>query len=152
VPFVEGDDEGKLTSYLVREISRSGGGKYVTTQGELTLKVTLLSLKNRTIGYRYDQKTCDSLAKTVIPTEIRKTVSATVSLLRQDQMILGPVVIEASYDYDFDYCQVKNEVNVFSLGQLVDIDTAGQSALDPLYKRLAEKITTFILTLSSNVS
>ncbi len=147
VPFVQGDDDGRLTSYLVRELSRSGGVRVVTTHGELTLQVKLLNLKNRTIGYRYDQKSCDCLAKSVIPTEVRKILEAEVIVVRGDTILAGPTLIEASYDYDFDYCQVKQEVNVFSLGQLVDIETAADSALDPLYRRLAEKVTTYVVTL-----
>lgn len=115
VPFAGGDDEGLLTSHLVREITRSGAFSVVACQGELTLQVDLLQEKNRNIGYRYDQKSCDCLAKTIIPTEVRKSLLAEVVLLSGGKPLYGPVLIEASLDYDFDYCKVRNEVNVLSL-------------------------------------
>lgn len=152
VPFAGGDDEGKLTSHLVRELTRSGAFSVVDCGGELTLQVNILQLKNRNIGYRYDQKSCDCFAKTIIPTERRKILLAEVAVLSSGKPLYGPVLIEASLDYDFDYCQVKDEVNVLSMGQLVDIETAADSAENPLYKRLSEKVVDYLINVAEEVA
>jgi len=146
VPYVEGDREGILTHYLVKEITRSSLFKYSNTPNQLELKVKLLDLRDENIGFRYDRKKWGKLTRSLIPTETRLEASAEVTFIKMNtgEILYGPTVISAEVDFDHDYYSSRNGVNTFSLGQLCDIDSAMEAAQTPLYRLLAERIVDYI--------
>ena len=87
--------------------------------------------------------------------ENRRTLTAQVSLVDTitEEVIVGPVNVKASTDYDyidvnslktvsFINEQGKREKTItFSLGQLDSIEGAQDAALTPIYRQLAQKIT-----------
>ena len=146
VPYVEGDQEGGLTSALIKEIVRSGVFVYQYCGGGLILHVKQIDLDEDNIGFRYDRKKRGTLTKDVIPTETRITIFVEVSVTEAAscKTILGPVRLSASVDYDHDYYSSRDGVNIFSLGQLSDLDAAYDAVKVPLNRAIAEKIVDYI--------
>lgn len=146
VPFVEGDQEGALTAAIIKEIVRSGDFDYRYHGGNLTLKAKLIDIDEDNIGFRYDRKKRGELTKDVIPTEARVTMVVELSVVEAAscRMILGPVLLSASVDYDHDYYSSRDGVNIFSLGQLTDLDAAYDAVQTPLNRAMAEKIADYL--------
>ncbi len=146
VPYVIGDVDGSLTATLIKEIEQYGGPSYVDGSGQLRLLVKVLDFRDQNIGFRYDRKRRGQLQHTIIPTETRIKVIAEVTLInsRTCNKVLGPLILSASVDFDHDYYSSRNGVNIFSLGQLDDIDAARDAVKVPLYKALAKKIVEYI--------
>lgn len=147
IPYAGGDEDGHLTSTLIKKINESGAFVYCRNGGELVLTVNLLKVRDKNIGFRYDRKKDGQRAKTIIPTETRRTVTAEVAIVEacSSQTVLGPVVLSAFVDFDHDYYTSRDAINIFSLGQLVDIDSAYDAAKTPLYDKLAEKVTDYVI-------
>jgi hypothetical protein len=146
IPYAEGDIDGGLTSEVVKLMSSSGALQYVSCGGDLSLRIRVLDLRDENIGFRYDRKKKGSLKKTIIPTETRMIANVEVTLIdtHQNQVIRGPTRIKASLDFDHDYYSSRNAINIFSLGQLSDIDAAQDAAIHPLNRILAEKIVDYV--------
>lgn len=145
VPYVEGDWDGQLTNAIVKQISRSGAFEYRNDSANLTLIVKIIDFSDENIGFRYDRHKDGRLRDTIIPSETRLFAVAEVSLQGPTGLcILGPSRLTAQVDFDHDYYSSRNEVNVFSLGQLSDFDAASEAAHTPLNLMLARKIVDYI--------
>jgi len=146
VPYVEGDEDGSLTAVLIREINASGLFVYQNTGGALTLKVTIVDYEDSHIGFQYDQKKDGEFKNLLIPNETRTTLLTEVILIEtaSGKIALGPARIAASVTFDHDYYATRHRINVFSLGQLTDIDTAQEAAIKPLHRHIAKKIVDYI--------
>jgi len=149
VPYVVGDQDGSLTSAIVREVVREGTFRYRSCDGALTLKVTQIDQEEENIGFRYDRKKKGALTKDTIPTETRITSIVEITLVENGSgaTLLGPVQLSASVDYDHDFYFSRNGVNIFSLGQLTDLDTAYDAVQTPLNQAIARKIVAYIANL-----
>ena len=167
IPYVEGDVSGELTAILIKQISRSGGFRYVRDNGDLILYVTLCDCSEENIGFCYDTKKnkddkhgkkderrdsgdcCKNrdFNHSVIPIESRATILAEVTVVDSSSgcNVLGPAKLLASVDFDHDYYYSPDKINEFSLGQLTDVDAARDAVQTPLYTVLAEKITEYII-------
>lgn len=147
VPFVGDDENGRFTSSLIRHISTSGRFEYRANSADLILFVCLKNLRHEHIGYRYDRDKEGKLIKSVIPTETRLIIGAQVTLVETCSgcAVRGPVLIEASVDYDHDWYTSRDEINQFSLGQVSNYDLATDTALTPLSDRLSEKIVDYLM-------
>lgn len=53
--------------------------------------------------------------------------------------------ITADAEFDHTYYTTRDRINVFSLGQLSDIDAARDAAMVPLNRALAERIVDFVM-------
>lgn len=146
IPFIEGDEDGTFTSTLIEQLVQSGHYTYVSEGGALTLKVKLIDFNDENIGFRYDRKKDGRRRKAIIPTEARLTSSAEVTLVEScsGTPLIGPVIINASIDFDHNYYLGRGEVNVFSLGQLNDYDIAYEDAYKPLGRALAQKVVDLV--------
>lgn len=146
VPYVLGDQDGSLTSAIIKEVVRLGYLKYQHTGGNLVLNVNKVELDEDNIGFRYDRRKRGNLTKDVIPTEARITIYVEVSVIEtlSCSTVLGPVLLSASVDYDHDYYFSRDGVNMFSLGQLTDLETAYEAVKVPLNKAIAVKIAEYI--------
>lgn len=146
IPYVEGDWDGQLTAALVQEISRSGTFLYRPHGGSLTLIVNNVDLSDENIGFRYDRNKRGQLESRVIPDEGRLYLSADVSVLETGSgaTVLRPVRLSANVDFDHDYYDNRNGVNVFSLGQLTDYEEAHDAAQRPLFQRFAQKVSDYL--------
>ena len=159
IPYVKGDAEGKLTSALTAALSASGAFECMQNGGSLTLMVNILSQGNDRIGYSYDRSgTKGTLDKNLLPTENRKNTVVEIKLVESasDEVILGPVTVSASIDYDYvDPSSIrdlgfnnhgKKETSLqFSLGQLDSVEGAQDDAASSLYIVLSKKIVDGIL-------
>lgn len=146
VPYVEGDRDGALTAALIRELCASNTFQYVPDHGDVTLFVKIIDLRDENIGFRYYRKQSGKLTNSVIPTETRLWARAEISLIDSysGKYILGPALIETNADFDHDYYLNLHGINVFSLGQLSDIDSAREAVWEPLNKLLSQKIVDYV--------
>lgn len=147
VPYIEGDQKGELTSDVIKKLSTAGAFRYVSHGGDLNLKIKLIEFREENVNFRYDRKKTGELKKSIIPTETRVSAIAEVSLVEAGtgQTIRGPTRIVANVEFDHTYYATRDEVNIFSLGQLNDIDAARDAALHPLNRYLAERIVDYVI-------
>jgi hypothetical protein len=146
VPYVEGDLDGSLTAAIVKEIVQDGNFEYRRIGGALVLRAEVIDFRDDNVGYRYDRKKDGERRKSIIPTETRRTsyVELTVEESGSNRIVLDPVQISGNVVFDHDYEYARDEVNVFSLGQLSDINQAIDAAQTPLNHILARKIVDYV--------
>lgn len=146
IPYVEGDIDGSLTAAIIKAFVRSGTLEYRQCGGALVLKVRIIDYDDLNIGFRYDRKKSGELRHNIIPTETRRTILVEVVVENSASgcIVLGPVRLSASVDFDHDYEYARDEVNVFSLGQLSDIDQAIDAVQTPLNQVIANKIVDYV--------
>lgn len=156
VPYVAGDNEGKLTDAIARALSKTANYRYVKEGGDWTLSVKIQGNRSDRIGYRYDRDPkSGALRDNVIGIEDRKYITAEVKVVKSStgDIILGPQKIKTSltYDYDdpnslFDLSYVDSSSGTlkpmidFSLGQLDSFAAASKEAADSIYCLLAQRI------------
>lgn len=147
VPYAEGDARGDLTTEVVRKLSSTGAFRYVNEGGDLTLKIKMIELSEENIGFRYDRKKDGRLKKSLVPTETRMSALAEVTVIESasGKIVRGPARLTAYAEFDHTYYTTRDRINVFSLGQLSDIDAARDAALIPLNRHLAERIADYIV-------
>ena len=146
MPYVEGDWNGELTNAIIGQISRSGSFEYRNDCANLILIVKVIDFSDENIGFRYDRHKDGRLRDTIIPVETRLFALVEVSVVdaASGKVVLGPSRLSANVDFDHDYYSSRNEVNVFSLGQLSDFDSANDAAHTPLNYVLSRKIVDYI--------
>ena len=153
VPYVKGDVEGQLTGAIVRQLNESGLYEYVHNEGDYELKIDLATDRNDTIGYKYNRsEKKGKIEHNLMATENRRTLTAEIQLLRGEEVVVGPVSVSTSTDYDYIDINSLKELTFttpqgkrgktirLSLGQLDSIEGAQDAALHPLYNQLAQKI------------
>lgn len=147
IPYIKGDLDGSFTNSLINEVVTRGIVEYRRDSGDLLLLVKLIELRDENIGFRYDRKKRGELTHSIIPTETRITANTEVTLVEaaKGEVLLGPVILTASVDFDHDYYFSRNGVNIFSLGQLTDIDEAKDAVKCPLNKVLSQKIVDYMI-------
>ncbi|KAF3361577.1 hypothetical protein PHSC3_001953 [Chlamydiales bacterium STE3] len=145
IPYIEGDLDGSLTEAVINAVSSCLDVAYTNGNGEIILKIAIIDGYEKHIGFRYDRKRSGKIKKSIIPIETRATLIACLELFDFNGCkLMGPVNIKASVDFDHDYYSSHNGVNLFSLGQLSDIDSAEDAVRKPLHRALAEKIADFL--------
>lgn len=145
VPFVDGDEDGSLTSAIVRAISTSCPIPYSQYSGDLILRAKILDIDEDNVGYRYDRKKSGEIRKRLVPCETRLTVQVEVSVEnRCGQQVLPKVIITANEDFDHDYYSSRNEINIFSLGQLSEVDAARDTVISPVNALISKKIVDYL--------
>lgn len=147
IPYAEGDLKGDLTAEVIKNISSSGAFSYVNQGGELRLKIKVIDSNEENIGFRYDRHKDGKLKKNIVPTETRVSAIAEVTLIdaATGKIVRGPDRITAYAEFDHTYYTTRNEINIFSLGQLNDIDVARDAAKTPLNRALAEQIVDYVI-------
>lgn len=155
VPYVSGDPKGLLVDALCRSLAASGDFCPVLTGGDLKLCLSIVSEETNWIGYRYDREPVSGvLEQNLLPTEGRKAICATVSLIdeRTGEMLIGPHLVRANAEFDFiepnslrdvsfiDCCGKRETVMQFSLGQLDSAPAGLTNSLVPLYRELADRV------------
>lgn len=147
IPYVEGDQKGQLTTELIEKFSTSGAFRYVSCGGDLILKIKLIEFGEENIDFCYDRKKRGCLKKSIIPTETRLKAIAEVQLIegKTGKVIRGPMRVMARVEFDHTYYTIRDEMNIFSLGQLNDIDAARDAVMCPLNRHLAERIADYII-------
>lgn len=147
IPYVQGDVDGQLTAALIHQISLSGEYVYRTSGGEYVLEARIIDESYENIGFRFDRSRKDCLKHYIIPVEMREGLLVEVQVIAScsGEIVLGPNRLLADVEYDHDYYTIRDGVNVFSLGQLTDIDSAEDAAKTPLYQKLAEKVSSWLI-------
>lgn len=146
VPYVEGDPDGQMTRALIYQIAASGRYVYRTDGGCFILRSRVIDEHNENIGFRYEKNKNCKVTREIVPVETRGWIAIEVELLSsQGKLLRGPCRIQAATEYDHDYYTIRDQVNIFSLGQLTDVDSAEDASLTPLYQRIAEKITLWLI-------
>ncbi len=155
IPYVEGDEQGELTSELIHQLDESRLYTFVREGGDLILKVSVVGDENEIIGFKFNRHTnSGEIERNLMPTENRRNLAAEVTLVTAtDEVVLGPIKVTASADYDYidvntvrelafinEDSQKREKTINFSLGQLDSIEGAQDNVLKPVYHRLAKKI------------
>ena len=155
VPYVIGDEEGRLTDALASALAKTATFQYVKGGGDWTLLVVVKDTDHDRIGYRYDRDDkSGKLRDNVIGIENRETITieVTVQNAKTGDIIIGPQILKGRADYDYvdehslqDLAFIdrdgEQETSIaFSLGQLDSVAAAGQDASDPVYRELAQRI------------
>ncbi len=155
VPYIQGDLDGRLTETLIKTLSQSTQLAYAKKNEEWIFEGKIGEDSLEDIGYQYDRDPLsDERINRLIPNEGNRMITLSFSLIdaKTDEIVLGPVDVSASQDFDFvdtdslfDVSYMNPEgslepVLFFSLGQLDSKEGAKNSALTPLYKTLSCKI------------
>lgn len=146
VPFAQGDATGAFTTELIHELSSSGSFIYQPCNPDGILYVNLVEYYDVNIGFRYDRNKQGNITDTLVPSETRRFVVAEVQIIdaRRGCVVLGPSFIKAHVDFDHEFNSSRDAVNVFSLGQVTEIDGAIDSVAKPLNQTLARMIVDYI--------
>lgn len=147
VPYAKGDQNGDLTTDIIRRLGTSGSFRYVSTGGDLVLKVEIIEYGEENIEFRYDRKRTGQLKKSIIPTETRVKAFAEVLLVegQTGRVVRGPARVSACAEFDHTYYATRREVNIFSLGQLNDFDGARDTVIHSINRNLADKIVDYVI-------
>ncbi len=155
VPYVEGDNQGQLTAEIIRQLTNSDMYDFVRKDGDLVLIVSLVGDRNDHVGFKYDRtEKKGKIEHNLMSTENRRILTAQVTLSRPDteEVVLGPMTITATGDYDYidvntlkelafrDQQGKRKKTINFSLGQLDSVEGAQDAVLTPIYRQLAQKI------------
>lgn len=155
VPYVEGDNQGQLTAEIIRQLTNSDMYDFVRKDGDLVLIVSLVGDRNDHVGFKYDRtEKKGKIEHNLMSTENRRILTAQVTLSRPDteEIVLGPMNITATGDYDYidvntlkelafrDQQGKRKKTINFSLGQLDSVEGAQDAVLTPIYRQLAQKI------------
>lgn len=148
IPFVEGDATGAFTSTLIHTVVASGAFTYDTKCPDLILRARILDYKNESIGFRYDRDENNIRTKELVPSETRRSIRVEIVLVdaRRGCTVAGPDVLIAMVDFDHEFNSSRDGVNVFSLGQVTDIDEAIDAANSPLNRAIARKIVNYLMS------
>lgn len=146
VPYVVDDKDGSLTAEVIKKVCSSTGLEYTCDCPDLILYIKIIEFRDENIGFRYDRNKDESLTRTIIPVETRLATTVEVWLVDTASGITvqGPARISTRIDFDHEYYSVREEINIFSLGQLTDSDEATDAAYHPLSVELAKKIVDYI--------
>lgn len=163
IPYVENDFDGRVTDALIKAFSESGSFTYEPHDGILELKVKIINNDNRAIDWRYNRLPPEGRRNSdLINIEARRFIDVEVTLIDSlnDDVVLGPVVVQASYDFDFyapdsirdvsfiNSAGVRQASEQFSLGQLDSVEGAFDDSWHPLSRIIAKKILDLILHAS----
>jgi hypothetical protein len=145
VPYVLGDLDGDMTAALIHQLSTSGQMKYSTTCGDLILKVKLINLYDENIGFRYDRNKEGKRVDVIIPSELRRIITAEICVINAANgcVLIEPVKISASVDCDHDFNDIDGR-NTFSIGQLTNEHAAKDAMMRCLNRILAQKIVDYL--------
>ena len=148
IPYVDGDNEGLLTTALIRAMTTKGALAYSSYGSDLVLKVCLLPPLDTNIGFGFapDDEEDDHFSDIIVSNEARLTMTATFSLIdrRTGTCVLGPCEAISSLTYDFEPDLTNVDFHAFSLGQLEMHNLALDAATPSLYRILAEKIVDYV--------
>ena len=155
IPYIKGDVNGAFTNSLIKAFATSGEFQYTDHGATLLLEGKIISDKTQNIGYQF-QRDPSSGKRTnrLLPSEGRREITVEIILINthSQKTLYGPLTVSAHIDYDsvdstslrdtsfISMKQPRQSVLSFSLGQLDSIDGAKETALEPLYHRLALKI------------
>ena len=117
--------------------------RYTDGQSDWTLRAKITNATNDRIGYRYDRDPkSGNLRDNVMGIENRKTISVEITIedSQTGKCILGPQIIKAGADYDYDDPNSLQDLSFinpatgrratsiqFSLGQLGNVGSAGEN-------------------------
>ena len=165
IPYVEGDNQGQFTAEIIRQMTNYDAYDFVRNEGDLILQVTLVGDQNDIVGFQYDRTIKKGkVERNLMPMENRKILTAEVTLTDScsGEILLGPLKIAATADYDYidvnslksvsfiDSHGKREKVVNFSLGQLDSIEGAQDAVLTPVYRQLAQKIAAAVTMLSDD--
>ncbi len=153
VPYVIGDEDGRLTDALVKEVARSSEFLYaIGRTGRLVLIGEIIKDTKEHIGFQFDRRPVSGeRVNRLVPNEERREVTLRLTLCDavDGKIVYGPIDVKESSDYDFvdpdslldvsfvDRNGERKSSLFFSMGQLDAREGASQVALENLYKKLA---------------
>lgn len=146
IPYVAEDPNGLLTAQLAKQISTQGSLRYQASSGDLLLRIQLHDSRDYAIGFRYDRDMQGKYTKDIGPTESRLKQQVTVCLVEAatGNCLLGPTMIEANVEYDYQSSLGQGPLLQQTLGQIDQALPATEYAQYSLHEKLAQAIAHFI--------
>ena len=145
IPYVQGDSSGILTDRVIEEFASTFPGQ-LADHAPVALQVKWLGEQENNIGFQYEKNDQGEIQEKIIPNENRIKASVEVKLIDKlsGKTLLGPEIVTASNEYDFDFDAIKNQEMPQSLGQLNGLNEARLSARSVLASSLAKKIVSML--------
>ncbi|MDN3507513.1 MAG: LPS assembly lipoprotein LptE [Simkaniaceae bacterium] len=152
VPYFEGDGDGRITAQVIQSLATETPYRYISGKGDLTLSGKVILNDVGQIGYKYDRTPAGALENRLVPDEGRSIVTVEFTLSSGDEIILGPITVTGTGNFDFvnpdtindlsfvDTTGATQSVLTFSLGQLDAKEGASDAALNVAYTEIASKI------------
>ena len=114
IPYAKGDTTGELTNALIKTICSSTTLIYDNDDGDLNLSVQLSEPSQENISFQYRKNSNGELEDKLEPSENRLTAKVlfTLTNLNTNTVILGPLFIEESVNYDFDFQPIQSNINI----------------------------------------
>lgn len=146
LPFIEGDRDGLVTQLMIEEISARTPFVYDPCEGKYLFKMVLGKATTKNIGFRYERNMRGAIEENIIPTETRLSTGVELWIwdLTNGQKVVGPLWLGQAIDFDHAYYSSRDDINIFSLGQLTDYDAAEEAAWTPLVRRLAAEVSDYL--------
>jgi len=156
IPFVENDQEGYFTNYLVEKVAACGLYRMAYYTADYKLLVNIDSIDQNAIGYRRERNASGQLKENLIKDENRWEVKLKVTMYKGEKIEWGPIEIVDFLDYDYSDQDTPTELVFtdtqgqtqgtlsYSLGQFESISSAQEAARRRLYERAAQKVVDVI--------
>lgn len=147
VPYVEGDEEGDVTTQIIQALAEAGVWKYHALDAQLSLKVKILKIKREDVGYDRFYNQNNQIERWMVPNERRLSILAEVSVVEEStqKTILGPLELSESVKLDFNPEYSETNLVRFSLAQYDFVENAERTAHKPLNQRLAKIIVNSLI-------
>ncbi len=156
---IKGDHDGIFLQSIINELAKSSFFSYEAFSPHLEVKVLISQLDTKNIDFQYqtDDHTGEIIDR-LSPVEGSHDliVNMTVTDVRTNKKILGPVEFRQLVDFDFSDFRSYNDLSfvdpqglnqttlAYSLGQLAAEDDAKLSAKSALYKKISKKMVAFL--------
>jgi len=164
IPYIKGDIDGKLTTALAYTVSAETPLRYRVENGRYQLIGEITSTHYEKIGFQYDRnETTGKREDRLNQTEERRVAELRIELIdtQTGENLLGPETLSMYSDYDYVDSDSIRDISLsspagrpisvlqFSMGQLGAFEDARTEAADPLYRKLAKRISSAILNQKS---
>lgn len=166
VPKIQGDATGALQQEVISAVSILPGFIFDPFQSTIEIVVTIDSLTtdHRDFQYQTDDLTGEIIDR-LSPVESCHDAKIRFTVLKRStkKELLDPIDIRQRIDFDFSDFRSYNDLAFtntsgqkittlsYSLGQLSAEDDAYKSAMKPLYQKIANKISSYLLINSEKL-
>ena len=143
IPYATGDGDGTFTAILYEKIAKKGLFRVSRSGGDLKLIVHLENPSTESVGFRYETNLDGVMGKRLVASEEEARIMARIELvdMRSCRIIWGPICIKEEVRFDFAPDTSPQTDITFSVGQVDFEPAAKDDVTEPLYNRLADKIS-----------
>ncbi len=157
---IPGDHDRAFQGELVAAIAASSGFQYTPYGADVEIAIQFDRLKTEHCDYRYQTEDgSEAIIDRLSPVGAKHEAVVTCTVLRRSsgQLLLSGQPFRQEFSFDFvddrsyqdlaftEFSGQSTTTLQYSLGQLGAEDDAAKSALRPLFKKIAEKVASYLL-------